>query len=139
MSPEQLELVAATAAKLDADSRQFGQAFYERLFHLAPDVRAMFPADMTAQSTKLVDELVYLVGAAGDLERFLADARELGLRHAGYGVAAAHFGPVEEALVFALEQALGTDWTEEAAAAWHGLYWLVAESMQQGVSSALFS
>ena len=138
MSPDHLELVASSARRLNDDPDRFGSTFYNRLFELAPETRALFPVDLDEQSGKLVDEIVFLAGAAGDLDRFLADARDLGARHARYGVRPEHFVPVGDALLTALETARD-DWDDEMARAWGSLYRLVSEAMLDGSTADLFA
>ena len=139
MTPEQLDLIATSAATATADPAAFGAAFYDRLFQLAPDVRALFPTDMAEQSDKLVDELAFLTRAATDLDHFVERARDLGRRHDGYGAERAHYGVVREALVAALAQSCGDQWTDAHVAAWGVLYNLIAETMLDGANEALFA
>jgi hemoglobin-like flavoprotein len=55
--------------------------------------------------------------------------REMGRRHAGYGVEPEHYTTVGEALLWALEQALGDDFTSETKEAWAKAYDLIASTM----------
>jgi hemoglobin-like flavoprotein len=138
MTPEQLDIVSRSASQACADRRGFATRFYDHLFASAPAVRPLFPDDMSGQYDKLVDEVAFLAGAATDLDSFLGRAKELGRRHHGYGATADHFGPVEEALLVALGQSIGDDWSGEHEQAWRALYRLVAEVMLDGVNEALF-
>jgi hypothetical protein len=49
MTPEQITLVQQSFAKVAPISAQAAVLFYDRLFEVAPSVRAMFPEDMTEQ------------------------------------------------------------------------------------------
>ena len=46
MTPEQVNLVQQSFAKVAPISEQAAELFYGRLFEVAPAVKAMFPADM---------------------------------------------------------------------------------------------
>ena len=49
MTPEQIALIQQSFAKVAPISEQAAVLFYDRLFKVAPSVRAMFPEDMTEQ------------------------------------------------------------------------------------------
>jgi hemoglobin-like flavoprotein len=139
MTPEQLDAIRATARAVEAKAERFSTRFYDRLFALAPETRAVFPDDMTAQRGKLVGELVFLADAAGDLPAFTERARELGSRHQAYGVQPQDYDVVCAALLSSLAEVLGADWTAENEQAWDRLYRLIAETMLEGAAGSLFA
>ena len=61
MTPQQIALVQASFAKVVPVAGTAADLFYQRLFELAPDVRPMFAADLSAQKKKLIDTLAYAV------------------------------------------------------------------------------
>ena len=63
-------------------------------------------------------------------------ASDLGRRHAHYGVTDSHYDTVGAALVWTLEQGLGSDWTPEVKAAWHGAYSVLAGVMRGAAREA---
>ena len=106
--------------------------FYDELFARAPEVRDLFPEDLTLQRQKLFDELAAIgatVATHGDLG---ARAEPLGARHLDYGTEAHHYEVVGEALLVALADALGERWTRATAAASTTAYGEVAASMLRG-------
>ena len=78
----------------------------------------MFPDDMREQKTKLMTMLGTAVSNLHRLEAILPAVKELGQRHKGYGVTAAHYAPVGAALLWALEKGLRPDFTPDVKAAW---------------------
>ena len=96
--------------------------FYDRLFEVAPSVRALFPDDMKEQRKKLMATLAVVVGGLTNLEAVLPAASALAKRHVGYGAKPEHYPVVGGALLFTLEKGLGADWTPELAAAWTAAY-----------------
>ena len=60
--------------------------------------------------------------------------RQLGKRHAAYGVETKDFGTVEDALLFALEHALIDVFTPEVKAAWQAAYGLLSSTMLEGIT-----
>jgi hemoglobin-like flavoprotein len=139
MTPEQLDAVERTVQAVEADPEAFAHRFYEELFALAPDIRDLFPQDMAEQRGKLVEEILFLAGAARDLTGFTERARDLGARHRHYGVRARHYQLFETALLGTLAQMLPGDWTPEVEEAWRRLHRLVSETMLEGASGELFS
>jgi len=62
--------------------------------------------------------------------------RDLGKRHAGYGVTDEHFQTVGAALLWTLEQGLGDDFTPEVRSAWTLVYTAVADEMRSSLPRA---
>src|ERR1700749_3132123 len=96
--------------------------FYDRLFEIAPQVKSMFPADMTEQRRKLMTMLATVVGGLGNLSSILPAASALAKRHVAYGAKAEHYPVVGAALLWTLEKGLGDGWTPDVAAAWTAAY-----------------
>src|SRR5882672_12218900 len=111
MTPNQVTLVQESFAKVAPISDTAAMLFYDRLFEVAPQVKAMFPADMTEQRKKLMATLAFVVNGLGNLETILPAASALAKRHVDYGVKAADYAPVGEALLWTLERGLGAQWT----------------------------
>ena len=122
MTPDQVKLVQQSFAKVAPISQQAAKIFYDRLFEVAPQVRAMFPDDMTEQRRKLMATLAVVVNGLTDLETVLPAASALAKRHVTYGAAPAHYPVVGGALLWTLEKGLGSDWTPDVAAAWTAAY-----------------
>jgi hemoglobin-like flavoprotein len=122
MTPKQIALVQDSFAKVVPISDQAAILFYDRLFEIAPSVKAMFPADMTEQRRKLMAMLAAVVKGLGNLESILPAASALATRHVSYGAKAEHYPVVGAALLWTLEQGLGDGWTPELADAWSTAY-----------------
>ena len=118
MTPEQIKLVQDSFAKVAPISEKAAELFYGRLFEIAPQVRAMFPDDMTEQRKKLMATLAVVVGGLTNLEAVLPAASALAKRHVSYGAKPEHYPVVGGALLWTLEKGLGDAWTPETASAW---------------------
>ena len=143
VTPQELDTVAADGEVVGACPDDFARSFYATLFELAPETRDLFPEDLTAQRGKLVNELLFLVDAATDrdglgLEGFLARARDLGARHASYGVTNRDYAPVGAALVAALRSCV-PEWDDDHVEAWMKLYRLISNVMREGAEAARFA
>jgi hemoglobin-like flavoprotein len=122
MTPDQVKLVQQSFAKVAPISDAAAMVFYDRLFEVAPSVKAMFPADMTEQRKKLMAMLAAVVNGLSNLESVLPAANALAKRHVSYGATAEHYPVVGGALLWTLEKGLGDSWTPEVADAWTAAY-----------------
>jgi hemoglobin-like flavoprotein len=122
MTPDQIKLVQDSFAKVGPISDKAAELFYGRLFEIAPQVRTMFPDDMTEQRKKLMATLAIVVQGLNNLDTILPAAGALAKRHVSYGAEAAHYPVVGQALLWTLEQGLGPSWTPDVAMAWTGAY-----------------
>ncbi len=122
MTPEQVTLVQQSFAKVAPITDQAAVMFYDRLFNVAPQVKAMFPDEMTEQRKKLMGTLAVVVNGLSDLDSILPAARALAQRHVAYGAKAEHYPAVGSALLWTLEQGLGEAWTRDVAEAWLAAY-----------------
>ena len=129
MNPTQIKLVQDSFAKVAPISEQAAVLFYDRLFEVAPSVKAMFPADMTEQRKKLMATLAVVVNGLSNLESILPAASALARRHVSYGAKPAHYPVVGSALLWTLEKGLGEAWTPETAAAWTAAYSTLSDYM----------
>ena len=121
MTPEQVNLVQQSFAKVAPISEQAAALFYDRLFEVAPAVRSMFPDDMTEQRKKLMATLAVVVNGLTNLEAVLPAASALAKRHVSYGAKPEHYPVVGGALLWTLEKGLGDAWTSDTAA-WTAAY-----------------
>jgi nitric oxide dioxygenase len=129
MTPEQVKLVQDSFAKVAPISDVAASMFYERLFEIAPEVKSMFPADMTEQRKKLMATLAVVVNGLTELDTILPAASALAKKHVGYGVKPEHYTPVGAALLWTLEKGLGTAWTPPTADAWTAAYATLSDFM----------
>ena len=122
MTPDQVKSVQESFAKVAPISEAAAVLFYGRLFEIAPQVKAMFPSDMTEQRKKLMATLAVVVNGLSNLESILPAASALATRHVSYGAKAEHYPVVGAALLWTLEKGLGDAWTPEVAEAWTAAY-----------------
>ncbi len=129
MTPHQIALVQGSFRKVVPIAGTAADLFYDRLFHIAPEVRPMFPADLSEQKRKLIQMLAVAVGGLSKLEEIVPAVEDLGRRHVGYGVVPAHYGSVGAALLWTLKQGLGADFTPEVETAWAETFGLLSGAM----------
>src|SRR5947208_17082362 len=135
MTPEQVKLVQQSFAKVAPITDKAADLFYDRLFTIAPEVRSLFPSDLTEQKKKLMQMIATAVTNLHQIEKIIPAVEELGRRHLGYGVTPKHYEPVGAALLWTLEQGLGPDFTPPVKAAWTETYITVAGVMQNAAAA----
>jgi hemoglobin-like flavoprotein len=129
MTPHSVALVQASFRKVVPIAGLASDLFYDRLFATAPEVRALFPDDLSDQKKKLIQMLAVAVNSLGNLDMIVPAARDLGRRHGGYGVTPAHYSTVGAALIWTLRHGLGEAFTPEVEAAWAETYGLLSGVM----------
>jgi hemoglobin-like flavoprotein len=129
MTPQQISLVQTSFQKVVPIAGTAADLFYDRLFETAPQVRTLFPNDLSEQKKKLMAMLGTAVANLHKLETILPAVQALGQRHRGYGVTAEQYAPVGAALLWTLEKGLGPDFTPETKEAWTEAYTAVAGVM----------
>lgn len=135
MNPESQRLVRESFAKVAPIAPAAAAAmFYDRLFVLDPTLRPLFKGDMAEQGRKLMSMIGTAVANLGQLDAIVPAVRDLGRRHAGYGVQQSHYDTVAAALVWTLER-LGDDFTPATRQAWVEAYTILAGTMQQAATT----
>jgi hemoglobin-like flavoprotein len=109
--------------------------FYAKLFDLKPKLRVLFKGDVYEQGKKLMQVIAFAVENLDRLDEIVPHVRELGARHAGYGVSDRDYETVGAALIWTLGKALGKDFTAPTRAAWTAVYDMLAETMKEGSRS----
>ena len=132
MTPRQVAIVQDSFLKLVPISELVSDIFYDQLFLENPDLRPLFPSDMTIQKIKLMKTLSAAVGHLHEIDVIVGSIRELGAKHKSYGVEDKHYDAVGAALLYTLQTALSESWTDELEEAWAKTYDLVATTMKDG-------
>ncbi|MFH1496737.1 MAG: globin family protein [Verrucomicrobiota bacterium] len=136
VTPRQIELVQTTWEKVVPIADTAADLFYGQLFTIAPQVKPMFPEDMTEQKKKLMAMITVAVRGLKNVEALVPALHKLGAGHVGYGVKDEHYAIVGSALLWTLEKGLGDAWTDEVKDAWIAVYTLLADTMKQGAAAA---
>ncbi|MBL7775357.1 MAG: hypothetical protein JNK89_05110 [Saprospiraceae bacterium] len=136
MTHQQVTLIKNSWRLLRAlDGAQLSDLFYSKLFFDHPELRSLFPSDMSGQHQKLIATLQILIARLDQMATLEQEIAELGRRHQQYGVRPKHYGHVGAALLWTFERVLGSDWTPLVAEAWQTLYKTLAEAMLQAAEN----
>jgi nitric oxide dioxygenase len=134
LTPSQIDLVQSSFGKVAPIADRAAELFYSRLFELDPELRPMFRGDMKQQGKMLMDTLRVVVANLRNLDKIMTGVRSLGARHAVYGVRDEHYDTVGEALLWTLEQGIGTGFTPQVRQAWATAYGVLADTMKDAAA-----
>jgi hemoglobin-like flavoprotein len=136
MTPENIALVKESHSLVVPIAEQAADLFYQRLFTIAPETKALFVGDMKDQGRKLMATIAVVVASLDGLDKIPPAVKDLAVRHVGYGVEDRHHAKVGEALIWTLEAGLGDAFTPERKAAWLETYTLLAGVMLKASADA---
>jgi hemoglobin-like flavoprotein len=129
MNTSDIALVKDSFRQVLPIADQAAALFYARLFELDPQLRHLFRGDMVEQGRELMAMIATAVASLERIDTLVPAVRQLGARHAGYGVTEEHYGTVGAALLWTLEKGLGPGFTPAVREAWTTTYSLLANTM----------
>lgn len=134
---ETIQIARESCAAVADRPAALAESFYAHLFELAPQVRTMFPEDMSVQHERMSRTLTDAVRAADDpaaVERLL---QRMGAAHGrNHAVVAEHYPYVGRALVRAVRD-LSPGWSTAVGSAWVQVYeWMAAHMVLGAENSA---
>lgn len=131
MNDHTISLVRESFDLVTPIAPQAAALFYANLFEADPQLRPLFKGDMVAQGHSLMQMLELAVKLLDRPAELMPALRDLGRRHAGYGVRDGHYDSVGAALLKTLGQGLGAAWGPELEDAWTEVYGVVAGTMKE--------
>lgn len=131
LTPDDIQAVQSSFKQAASDASALTRDFYKRLFELSPELRGLFPQELTTQGEKLATMLSTIVGGLNQIEVLIPAAQDLAIRHISYGVHVEHYDIVGQALVDTLAQHLGPQFDKGTRAAWVKTYTLLADVMKK--------
>jgi NAD(P)H-flavin reductase/hemoglobin-like flavoprotein len=126
--------VEAVSARPDG-LQTLSKAFYANLFARHPETRQYFPAAMGEQRERILHAVVHVVDRLSRPETVVPFLEQLGRDHRKYGIELWQYKALTEALIDAVAQAAGDDWTTELDDAWHHALHLVATTMTEAAAA----
>ena len=129
--PDPVLLVQNSLPDLIEQADAFAAEFYGRFFAKSAEIRTLFHRDMGIQGRLLVEMLRSAVYALCRTDETRLDVADLGRRHTGYGVVAAHYPIMHSALVETVQGLLG-GLGQPTVAAWARMFDTLLAEMQAG-------
>lgn len=135
-TPQQKDLVRSTRALVKPMQDEAARLFYDRLLQIDPTTRPLFAStDMAEQGKKLMQMINVAVAGLERLDAIWSAVKDLGRRHAGYGVKEEHYESVGAALLWTLGQGLGEKLTPQVEEAWAETYGTLTDIMKDGAAA----
>jgi hemoglobin-like flavoprotein len=136
LSPVEVRLVRYSFARVEPIAEQAAALFYTHLFRADPALRPLFRGDMQAQGRRLIQMIGAAVALLEQPEALLPVLRQLGARHAGYGVRESHYATVGGALIQTLAEGLGDAFTAQTRVAWLKAFGLISKTMMAAAKAS---
>ena len=133
MTPEQIQIVRLTLAQATADERALGREFYQRLFVVAPDLRARFHGDVEAEYSKLKDVLKLAFASLCDMPFLVATLEALARRGVARELSEQHCRAIGKSLLWAIERRIGAAFTPRVCDAWIAFLAVVVSILRPAV------
>ncbi|WP_082375989.1 globin domain-containing protein [Nocardiopsis sp. NRRL B-16309] len=131
-----IEAVRASCARLPAGSTRLAERFYENLFAMAPDVRAMFPDDLRPQHKRMATALLEVVRHLDSPDDVAGYLQDLGAQHQReLNVKPEHYPFVGRSLVRAVSE-ISPTWSSSMSSAWVLVYEWITANMLAGAERA---
>jgi hemoglobin-like flavoprotein len=136
------QMTPAAIARVQNSYRQIAHhhalapIFYARLFHGHPATRKLFPEDMVQQHAHFNVALAVIVWNFEHLGALDEPLRELGLRHAGYGVRKEDYAEFRDILLLVLADCAGELWSPQLREDWWEALTRVIALILDGVPEA---
>lgn len=136
MNADDIELIQQSFLRLRRDADTVALLFYEHLFTEHPSLKPLFRINMMEQGCKLMNLLGVVVVGLPQFDDMKPMLRQLGARHAGYGVHEADYGAVADALLWTLELCLREHFTPPVRQAWIQALQDISSVMRSGARAA---
>jgi hemoglobin-like flavoprotein len=134
MTPQQIALVQTSFLTVQPILDTAAGLFYDRLFELDPTLRPLFRTSRDQQTRMLAQALTIVVKSLDRLDAIRPAVEALGRRHVGYGVRDEHYETVGAALLWTLQEGLGSAFTPAVRDAWSAAYGWIALTMQRAAA-----
>lgn len=110
------------------------ERFYTTLFAEYPELRPLFPEDLSELREHFGATLRMVIEHLGRVTAVDVPLRDLGARHLAYGAQPQHYVAVRDVLVSAIRQQAGTDWNEMLEHDWRMAITMVIVPMLRGAA-----
>jgi hemoglobin-like flavoprotein len=115
---QEIEAVQRTFEMIVPMADTFAFMFYQRFFEKDPEARQLFHSDMAGQREKVMEMLALAIRSLDEPEEMIQALGMLGRRHLSYRVQPGHYTSMNEAIIGAMAESLGDQFTSGMRQAW---------------------
>jgi len=133
MTPEAVGLIKSSYASVTAKPRQLAARFYDELFTAAPDLRRLFPSDLTLLQGHFEAAIALVVRNLDEMSALRESLRDLGAQHVHWGARPEDYVTAREALVAAIG-GLSPTWDGTLERHWRSAVTAIIVPMLEGAA-----
>lgn len=133
MTPDAIERIRRSFSAVSAEPRALSSRFYNELFAAAPQLRAIFPPDLTSLQGHFEAALALVIRNLDEMQTLEQSLRDLGAQHVGWGARPEDYALVRDALVRAIKRSSAL-WDDDLEAVWRQAITAIAVPMLQGAA-----
>lgn len=135
MNDQELLLIKSSVERLRPLSHQFSALFYQSLFRRMPALEGLFRDDPAVRLAKFTS-MISTFANARNFDKLIPAIRSLAKRHTGYGVRREHYLHSREAMLDALAEGLGAEFTTELRTAWEKVLDMMIGVMEEAAEES---
>ncbi|MHC4909785.1 MAG: globin domain-containing protein [Planctomycetota bacterium] len=132
MTEATLNLLRTSFNLLAPRGEELMERFFDKLFGERPELRPLFPEDLTELRSHLLASIVLVMENISDPGSLKAPLQQLGARHEAYGAVGEHYPIFRNTLIATMNEMAGAAWTTGHTDAWTAMLNLVGEVMLSG-------
>jgi hemoglobin-like flavoprotein len=133
MTPDAIARIRTSFADISREPRALAGRFYAELFAAAPQLRGLFPVDLTSLQGHFEAALALVIRNLEEMRTLEQPLRELGAQHVGWGARPEDYVLVREALIRAVRGS-SADWNDTVEADWRRAITAIAVPMLEGAA-----
>ena len=133
MTPEAISQVKASYVQVAAHPRQLAARFYQELFAAAPNLRPLFPDDLTVLQGHFEAAIALVVRNLDEVSALRESLRDLGAQHVHWGARPEDYVTAREALVAAIG-GLAESWEASLERHWRSAVTAIIVPMLEGAA-----
>ena len=133
MTPDAIDQIRSSYARIAVSDRQLSAGFYARLFSAAPGLRRLFPEDLTVLQGHFESALALVIRNLTEIGGLQEALRELGAQHVHWGARPEDYVTARDALVGAIG-ALSPSWTPALEEHWRAAITAIIVPMIEGAA-----
>ena len=140
MTPEAIRAIKTSYATVAMQPRQLASRFYQELFAAAPNLRPIFPADLTLLQGHFEAAIAMVVRNLDEMSALREPLRDLGAQHVHWRARPEDYVTAREALIAAI-RGLSVGWDAILEQHWRAAITAIVVPMLEGaaVHTALFA
>ena len=139
MTRKQILLVQSSFQAMTPQRNRLAAIFFAQLFVRDPSLRPVFRGDLRAEGIELFEGLAAIVDSLDRLYPIVPALEWLAVRTARRGLSERHYFTVAEAMLAAIRDGLGEDYTLELEQAWKQAIDRVSMVMERALEDELLA